>query len=522
VTRLTGWTLWCVLLIPAGVAGQAPTPPPGRAYLFVLDLQGTALDEFPSSITALNGVMTVVDKNGQHMLKASSPSEVLITLPQPLPADFTVELDVIPKGCCGPDDIMLEGTPTMNRGPASAQLTWHPERLSAVGGSPDMYQAAMPADLAASTPGNLTHVLVEFQGTQIKLYTNGRRLYTLDKQFARGRVLRVWLGGENSMNPMYLAGLQVMAGAVASSVIAQYPGQPGIPTPPPGVPSPASTGGMNNPQRPINPPPPPPPPATSTPTTAATRASAPGGLRGPVSTSSAAAGIAARCQPGPSTGSLPLRFVAFGIQVGGAPLQWDLEPNTRYVIERAPAPPNGGPVSWTRLASSCDPGAQFVTSTYTDETLVAAPVLRLSDVVPGVRMGLPYQYRLTRIAADGTSGSALVYWEAPSAAFPDPPKAAVSGNSVTITTGMSYCMPQMIQCNPWKLEFAVTASTSGFAYQSTQPWVDSFDSTDPYSMPGVMKFRIASVPAGTHTFAVTALYEPDFRAPAGSVTVKVP
>ena len=183
------------------------------SFLFVLDLQGTAPDEFPNSVKALSGVMTVVDRNGQHMLRASSPSEFLITLPQPLPQDFTVELQIIPKGCCAPDDIMLEGTATMDRGPASAQLTWHPERISAVGGGPDMYQAAMPADLAASTPGNLTQVVVEFSGTTIKLYTNGRRLYTLDKQFARGRVLRVWLGGaDEQLNAVHLAGLRIASG----------------------------------------------------------------------------------------------------------------------------------------------------------------------------------------------------------------------------------------------------------------------------------------------------------------------
>ena len=203
-----------LVLIPAGAAsgrGGSPTLP--APDLFVLDLASTALDEFPGSVKALNGVMTVVDKNGRHMLRASSPSEFLITLSQALPQDFTIELEFIPKGCCAPDDIMLEGTPTMNRGSASAQLTWHPERISVVGGSPDMYQSAMPADLAASTPGNLTQMVVEFSGATIQLYTNGRRLYTLDKQFARGRVLRVWLGGaDDGLNAVYLAALRIAAG----------------------------------------------------------------------------------------------------------------------------------------------------------------------------------------------------------------------------------------------------------------------------------------------------------------------
>ena len=189
-------------------------------YLFALDLAGTPLDEFPSAVKALNGTMTVVDKNGQHMLRASSPSEFLITLPQSLPTDFTVEVDLIPKSCCNPEDFMLEGTPTRNRGVASAELTWQPTHIMAVGGG-EMYQSDMPADLAASTPGNSTQLVWEFNGTTINLYTNGRRLYTLDRQFVRGRVLRVWLGGQDEgINAVYLAGLRIGLGGASPSIIA--------------------------------------------------------------------------------------------------------------------------------------------------------------------------------------------------------------------------------------------------------------------------------------------------------------
>ena len=58
------------------------------------------------------------------------------------------------ESCCAPDDIMLEGPPTMNRGLASAQLTWHPARISVVGGGGEMYQSDMPADLAAFLEAN--------------------------------------------------------------------------------------------------------------------------------------------------------------------------------------------------------------------------------------------------------------------------------------------------------------------------------------------------------------------------------
>ena len=128
--RIAGWAFAATTLLAPVAAGKGGVSRPGP-YLFVLDLAGTPLDEFPSGVKALNGTMTVVDKNGQHMLKASSPSELLITLPQVLPSDFTVVLDFIPKGCCAPEDIMLEGTPTRNRGVASVELTWQPAHLMA-------------------------------------------------------------------------------------------------------------------------------------------------------------------------------------------------------------------------------------------------------------------------------------------------------------------------------------------------------------------------------------------------------
>ena len=150
-----------LLAIPAVSTAQSTLTWAGPP-LFILDVQGTPLDEFPNGVKALNGVMTTVDKNGQRMLMASSPSEFLITLPQVLPAAFTVIMDVIPKACCAPDDIMLEGTPTRNRGVASVELTWQPAHIMAVGGGGEMYQSDMPADLAASTPGNLTRLVFEF------------------------------------------------------------------------------------------------------------------------------------------------------------------------------------------------------------------------------------------------------------------------------------------------------------------------------------------------------------------------
>jgi len=213
--------LWQVLL-PSVARGQTP--------LFRLDLTGTPIGDFPSSLQLLQGNLELVMRNGVPMLKASSVTEFLISLAQPLPSDFTLEFDLAPKHGSNPQDLSFEGTPRINRGEASAQVQWHATGyISVAGGGGDMYQAPMPDDLQASLPGVLTHVVFEAQGGTIKLYTNGRRLFTLQKQFVRGRVLRVSLGGQDGgTEAVYVAGLRISAGT-GFATVAQA-------TPPPGVP----------------------------------------------------------------------------------------------------------------------------------------------------------------------------------------------------------------------------------------------------------------------------------------------
>ena len=70
-------------------------------------------------------------------------------------------------------------------------------------------------------PGAPTHVALSVEGNTIKLYTNGRRLYTLTRAFVRGKVLRVSLGAENDTDQaVYLAALRIATNA---------PPPPGVP-----------------------------------------------------------------------------------------------------------------------------------------------------------------------------------------------------------------------------------------------------------------------------------------------------
>ena len=194
--------------------------PPGPAAtgreIFLLDAAGNPAGGLPSGIRLLSGSVAVATRDGARMLKASTPTEFLVTLPEVLPADFTIEFDIVPKSCCNAEDLSFEGTATLSRSSGSARGL-EPGRRECGRGGP-MYQATMPGDLRESLPGQLTQIVASFSGETVKLYTNGRRLYTLtERRFARGRVIRVFLGGQDDGDQaVYLARLRVTAGAATT------------------------------------------------------------------------------------------------------------------------------------------------------------------------------------------------------------------------------------------------------------------------------------------------------------------
>jgi hypothetical protein len=211
-------------LVATSATGQSMTTSgfvAGSREIVNVDFQGTPVGVFPQSLRLLQGNLEVVDKNGVRMLRASSPSELVINLPETLPPKFTVEVDLIPKACCNPADLMLEGVISGSRSSVSAQLTWKPGHLMVVGGNPQMFQMDMPEAISATLPSALTRVAVSFDNETVTMYTNGKRLYTLaDRKFVRGTVMRVSLGGQDDDKyAVYLSRLRI-ADAAATAIMA--------------------------------------------------------------------------------------------------------------------------------------------------------------------------------------------------------------------------------------------------------------------------------------------------------------
>lgn len=398
--EVVAWSIGVQLGIAVGLSvtavAQTAGFTPGGREIFLLNIASTPIGGGPTGIRVLRGSLQVVEKDGVRMLKASTESEFLITLPEALPQDFTLEFELIPKMCCNPADLMFEGTPTISRSTSSAHVVWDVDNHMVVGGGA-MYQTATPADLRETLPGQLSRIAASFEGGTLKMYTNGRRLYTLsDRRFVRGRVLRVYLGGQDAGDhAVYLARLRITAGtaaalatqqsALSGSDLAGQPSggsiqaagstkAPGTAVTDPTVTPRAASGAIASGPLPVAPapapPPPPPPPLERAPT------------RGTLTILSGG--------PAPS-----------GLNVTGTPitatLSWSAVPGaTGYGVSRSLS----GTTDWRLLT----------------ETPITATELK-SDLLPEPSRSYTYQVRAYQ--ADGKFGSATIDFTPPRPA--DPP-----------------------------------------------------------------------------------------------------
>jgi len=225
LTLLTMSSILAGVLATGPLRAQTPTPPPGRPStgfvpgsreLFSVDFASVPAGEFPKQLHTIHGSMTMVMKDGVPALRASDVGVFLINLRERLPDDFTVELDIIPKACCNPWDLEMEATPAQDGGSASMVMLWSPDGLQTFGGG-DGFSRKMPEDLQPLLHGQLSEVRLSVKGTMVAMYTNGQKLWTLDRKIPRGRVFRVKLGGQDDdKQAVYLTKLRIATNSPAA------------------------------------------------------------------------------------------------------------------------------------------------------------------------------------------------------------------------------------------------------------------------------------------------------------------
>lgn len=247
-----------LLLAPGWSAAQsAPASVGTRSVNTTLDFStiqpGGAL---PPNLLVSYGKAEIGEWEGQRMLKVNERTILLLTLPAVMPANATLEFDVVPRNCiCLPADFMFEGTRESNRGEASGEIEWFKDAVSIVGGgSGGPRDVKAPDGMAESLQGTLVKVRVTLEGRKFTLSTNGTELVNRDLAFLRSRYLRITLGGNGPEegNAVFLARVSVTAGVSAAGVASSQSamtsttttggsGGGGAATPPPGTPVPVVT-----------------------------------------------------------------------------------------------------------------------------------------------------------------------------------------------------------------------------------------------------------------------------------------
>jgi hypothetical protein len=195
------------------------------------DLNGLKKDELPKGITAKGKEKpSVVTKDGVPVLRAAERTELLVRLPENLPSAFTIQFEITPKPEGAPEDLSFEGTVERNRGDASMEVLWQISTLIAVGGG-EYFQVPMPDSIGLTLAQRPVPIEVSFDGGAFRLFTDGKLLMDLsNRQFVRGRILRVALGGgcneaDKCVTPdiadkysVYLSKLRIAAGGVSSRI----------------------------------------------------------------------------------------------------------------------------------------------------------------------------------------------------------------------------------------------------------------------------------------------------------------
>lgn len=217
IPREPGLLLASVLAVTCSASTRAQVVPSrfatGDRDLVSLTFGNMTATTLAAALTVQSGALRPVVHLGQPMLRVGERTALLVHLPEVLPQDFTLEFDIVPKTCCMPEDLAVEGTRTIDQGTTSANVLWHRDQLIVIGGASDNYHGKVPEPLASTVPGNLTQIVLIVQGDNMTLLTNGQQLFSLtNRKFARNNFLRVFLGGQNDTDrAVYLARMRVIA-----------------------------------------------------------------------------------------------------------------------------------------------------------------------------------------------------------------------------------------------------------------------------------------------------------------------
>jgi len=235
---MRSFVLGAALLCATGSAARAQclTARPGAPSdfksaantLFETDFSGDPVGEFPRALQFKTGALEVVEREGKHALRASSPSGLAIPLTAPLPESFTIELGVVHRNTkqVGATTVRLYGGRNVDFNTTSTQVEVGTYGWSVSGGGVDASAAFNGSD-ADGCVGQETTVRLQADGDRLKVYGDDRRLASVPgTRFTRTNGVVIFLEGrDDGDNAVYVTRIR-LAGGLAIAQTTTLPATP--------------------------------------------------------------------------------------------------------------------------------------------------------------------------------------------------------------------------------------------------------------------------------------------------------
>jgi outer membrane protein OmpA-like peptidoglycan-associated protein len=183
---------------------------PGSNVLFFTDFTDDQVGNFPRKLTFKRGAMEVVQlESGQRALKASSYSQIVISLPVVLPEKFTIEIGVINRNSNGvaASTVDIIGGTVLNDYKYT-HAGWGHNGLGLSGGEIEGTMTTPRVDAYVGKPATF-RILAD--GPALKLYADDKRLANIPNgNFRRDKLLTLDLQGRDDKDAaVYVTSIRV-------------------------------------------------------------------------------------------------------------------------------------------------------------------------------------------------------------------------------------------------------------------------------------------------------------------------
>ncbi len=209
--------------VATGTTAMAPSNPvptaalwvnydfvPGERVIYYADFTDTQVGNFPERLEFKEGNMEVAELGGKRVMRATSYSKFIISLPEALPQRFTIEFDVINRPSLAGAAFYLRGSAGRVDDAKTSIVSWGSDGAALMGGGGGEVKMANAEANRLRYAGKPAQVRILGDGRYIKVYLDEKRLANVpNANFERSKVLQLVIDARSDQNPAYISRIRV-------------------------------------------------------------------------------------------------------------------------------------------------------------------------------------------------------------------------------------------------------------------------------------------------------------------------